>query len=115
MAKHCKIPTDPEVYQYVIEAMALAVPYRLIGDAIEVNENTVKGWKRRKEIKRDYAKKVIEFLTQPIKTLAKSNPGLLLQTHPETRDVYSPPTQKQEVSGTITFQGWGKPNDDDPA
>lgn len=99
MARPCKIPTDPDILDKVIENLALGLPVPLISDSIGVNENTIYGWKRRPDFKGKLAVRTLEILSDPARQLAKVNPGLFLQTHPATRETHAPPVQKKEVTG----------------
>ena len=69
------------------------------------NESTVKGWKRRKDFNQMLAKKKLEILARPIKAMAERFPKDFIERHPDTRETFAPPTQKQEVSGTIDLLG----------
>lgn len=106
MARPCKIPTDPDVYNKMIENLALGMPQVLIANSIGVSDSALSDWKKRPGFRMDLAVRTREILKAPMEALAKSNPGLFLATHPATRESHAPPTQKQEtaVTGEIRFR-----------
>lgn len=103
MARPCKIPTDPELLDKILEWMAWGHSSRLIADAIGENENTVKGWKNRKDFSRKLAIKKLEILGAPIKATADRFPKDFIERHPETRETFAPPQIRNEISGK--FEG----------
>ena len=115
MPRACKIPKDPAVYAQMIEDLAYGLPQVLIANSLDVSESAISRWKRNKRFASDLAVKKLEILRDPIKHIAENSKLVFLERHPDTRGDWGPPTQKQEVSGTITFKGWGSSNDNDPA
>lgn len=107
MARPCKIPTDPQVLDKILEYMALGLSCRLIAESIGENENTVKGWKNRKDFSQKLAIKQLEILGAPLKGMADRFPKDFIERHPETRETFAPPKQKNETdlkgSMSITF------------
>ncbi|MFA4826481.1 MAG: hypothetical protein WC593_15125 [Methanoregula sp.] len=99
MARPCKIPEDPEVLDRILENMALGLSSRLIAESLGENENTVKGWKNRKDFNQKLAIKKLEILGAPLRGMADRFPKDFIERHPETREAFAPPTQKKELSG----------------
>ena len=97
MARPCKIPENPEVLDKILENMALGLSCRLIADSLGENLNTVKGWKNRKDFNQKLAAKKLELLASPLKGMAERFPKDFIERHPETRETFAPPTQKQET------------------
>ena len=100
MARPCKIPEDPEVLDNILENMALGFSCRLIGEAIGESEKTIQGWKARPDFKQKLAVKKLQLLGVPLRATADRFPKDFIERHPETRDDFAPPTQKQAVVST---------------
>lgn len=97
MARPCKIPKDPIIYQKTLTAMAYGLSCRLIADWLGENENTVKGWRNRKDFNRDYSARCIDLLIEPLMIMRLDKPDVFIQTHPETRESHAPPKQRNET------------------
>jgi hypothetical protein len=96
MARPVKIPDDPDVVAYVLKYMALGLPTRLIASAIGVTESTVRGWKRRKDFNQRLCMAKLEVLGKPLDGMADRFPKDFIERHPDTREAYAPPTQRNE-------------------
>jgi hypothetical protein len=103
---------DPITREFVITKLASGVSQALIARALGVHENTVGAWKKKKSFLRDLALKTIEIATDPLEQMRKTNPLAFLERHPEFRDDFAPPRQKQHVEGelTINFRGFDRGN-----
>lgn len=95
--------SDPVLYEKVIEQLALGYPQTLIAESLGVHENTLSGWKKRKDFSRDLALKTAEVAAEPILQVKKTNPLAWLERHNKLREAFAPPKQevKQEVTGSI--------------
>ena len=105
MARPRLIPKHPVLYNQLLEDMAFGLPQVQIAKALQVPENTLCNWKKRKDFGRDLALKKLEVLRSPIKSMAERFPKDFIERHPETRETFAPPTQKQELSGALDMLG----------
>jgi hypothetical protein len=112
MGRRLLIPDDPELLEELLEYLAYGLPQREIALKLGVHESTVSKWKTRKDISNKLASRTLQVLLEPAKSLAKSNPGLFLQTHPATRESHAPPKQVSENTGSveIVIRDLGKTN-----
>lgn len=106
MGRPCKIPKDLTVYAKLIEDLAYGLPQVLIANALEVSESAITRWKKQKDFGRDLAKRKLEILAEPIKSIAENSKLIFLERHPDTREEWSPPIIKQENThkGEVVFR-----------
>jgi len=82
---------DGQIFEKVVDELALGVPQTLIAKSLGVAENTISGWKKRKEFKKYLALRTIAYVGQPVRAVRHENPLAYLERHPETREAWAPP------------------------
>jgi hypothetical protein len=99
MARPSKMPSDPEVYEQMLESLALGVPQVLIAESLEIKENTLSTWKTKKDFRRDLARKKLEVLQPTVSDFRERYPKEYLERHPDTRSTWAPPKLQAEFTG----------------
>ena len=82
---------DEDIYQKLLEQIALGVPQTLVAKALGVHDSQVSRWLKRRNIAKDLALRTLENVCEPIAKVRKSLPLAYLERHPATREAWAPP------------------------
>ena len=82
---------DEDIYQKLLEQIALGVPQTLVAKALGVHDSQVSRWLKRRNIAKDLALKMLENVCEPIAKVRRSLPLAYLERHPATREAWAPP------------------------
>lgn len=96
--------SNPEIFDKIVESLALGMRPSLIADSLGIPETTVCGWKLRKDFRRKLALKKIELAQPAIEQVKDKMPLAWLERHPEFREDFAPPKQSTKVEGVLQVE-----------